>query len=386
MGQVKTGSDLVRIEMTDDDISQGVSYGIISRAWTYDRMGAQARGDFGKAIFRIAVGKAVQAAIERYLSEMGIAVERDTTDYRTSDYWDIATRTGKSIDVKAFQFFSDFRVPGRSPLNPALLVESTLGESWSSFFPMLIPQDQFDGKMKDFYIFAALSAPGSKRCPNTHENPRGLIALPYSQDEQTNSRFQSVHFASFAERRIRAGKTFEIALTRRALHPEPFNITIGYANSTGEAKYQSFALQNGETVTLANTTALHYLKWERRRCPPHNMGTLLEATFTGVDTLGPLKWVINNSSFEDVWIYPNALWCIGWISKEAFSATRRRYPTYGPSDNTNKKLGNQGGILHRGGFVYFYPPGFRGGTKDENYYVLPQDLNTINTLPAYLTE
>jgi len=383
MAQVKHANDLIKIEMTDQDIYLGISYGIISRAWTYDRMGAQARGDFGKAIFRIAVGKAVQAAVERYLSGLGVVFKRDTTDYRAPDYWDIGSPTGKSADIKSFQLFSDYRVPGRPALAPSLIASSTLGESWQSFYPMLIPQDQFDRQAKDYYIFAILSAPMSKRCPYTHNAPRGLVALPYSQDARTNGRFQSVHFARFAERRIRSGQTFEVLVTSKAPYSEPINIALGYADAAGEAKYQRFFLNRGETGTVQGVTALHYLKWENRRCPPSG-SVLLEVTFNGVDNLGPLTWEVSNTSFEDIWIYPNELWCIGWISKEAFSAHRQKYPTYGPSGNVNRSLGSGGGILHDSSFCYYYPPVPGGGTKNENYYVLPQDLNTMDTLPAYL--
>jgi hypothetical protein len=383
VAQVKHPEDLVKIEMTDRDINLGISYGIISRAWTYDRMGAQARGDFGKAIFRIAVGKAVQAAVERYLSGLGMVFKRDTTNYRTTDYWDIGSSTGKSVDIKSFQFFSDYPVPGRTPLDPSHIVSSTLGESWQSFYPMLIPQDQFDRQAKDYYVFAILSAPMSKRCPYTHNTPRGLVALPYSQDERMNRRFQMVHFARFAERRIRSGQTFEVLVTSKAPYSDPINIVLGYAEATGETKYQRLNLNRGETGTVQGVTALHYLKWEKRRCPPSG-STLLEVTFNGVDNIGSLTWEVSNTSFEDIWIYPNELWCIGWINKEAFSAQRQKHPTYGPSGNVNRSLGSGGGILHNRSFCYFYPPVPRGGTKNENYYVLPLDLNTMNTLPAYL--
>jgi hypothetical protein len=383
MAQLTDASDLVPIEVTDQDIYPGISYGIISRAWTYDRMGAQTRGDFGKAIFRIAVGKAVQAALERYVSGLGIAFKRDTTDYRKPDYWDIETSTGKSVDIKAFQVFSDYKVAGRPSLDPSRIVSSTLGESWSSFYPMLIPRDQFERRGKDYYIFAILSAPMSKRCPYTHDAPRGLIALPHSTDSATNKRFQFVHFASFAEHRIRSGKSFDIHVTCTTPFPDVLRFTLGYADAIGTARNQQILLKFGENSTISQVTALHYLQWSRRQCPS-SVEPLLDITFNGVDDLGALRWEVYNTSFEDVWIYPNALWCLGWISKDAFAEARQKYPTYKPAGAINSRVGDANGILYDGSFCYFYPPVLRGGTKNENYYVLPQDLNTMDTLPTHM--
>lgn len=94
MTSLSSGDDIWLTSLDDEDVEIGLDYSIISRAYTYDRMGAQSRGNFGKAIFRIALGRAVQYRLERLLEERGVQAERDTTDYKEGDYWDIRSQRG----------------------------------------------------------------------------------------------------------------------------------------------------------------------------------------------------------------------------------------------------------------------------------------------------
>jgi len=240
MKKVSAPDDIWLIDLDAEDVQAGIDYGIISRAWTYDRMGAQIRGNFGKAIFRIAIGRAAQHALEKtLLQKYRFRVERDAHDYKEEDYWDIKSKDGGKIDVKGFHVFADYSAPGRGSLSKEAIVNSTGGEQWSTFFPMLIPRDQFESETKDYYVFSIIRGPSSKRYPYTRPGAKFLIALPFSQDKEVNARYQTVHRRKFANERLKAGETFGLQITKigqNSLVPAKTKLTIGYGDSNGRAR------------------------------------------------------------------------------------------------------------------------------------------------------
>ena len=381
MKRIREPDQIWCVTLLGQDIQAGIDYGIISRAWTYDRMGAQAKGDFGKAIFRIAVGRAIQAAFEQILRGKNIIFVRDTTDYKEEDYWDMTLKNDKSVDIKSFHVFTDYVVPEREEISKELIFSSTLGDRWNTFFPMLIPQDQFDGAVKDYYIFAILAAPSSKRFPNTRPKPQFLISLPYSKDKEVNVRYRNIHRAKPARLRVEEKKTFSILLDRdgqNTLFGEPIKLTIGYGDIYGDSKKATISLRARDSKRLDGLTSFHYLKAHHSCMTSSTREKIVTITFPDVDDEGDLVWEVYNHSFEDIWIYDSRVFFVGWISKEAFAKARDRLPAYGPNEeysgNTDHWEKDAVGLLSRKSFCYFYPPVFRGGTQNPNYYCLPKDL------------
>ena len=88
--------------------------------------------------------------------------------------------------------------------------------------------------------------------------------------------------------------------------------------------------------------------------------------------------------FEDIWIYDSRVFFVGWISKEDFAKARDRYPAYGPNKgytgNTSHRDKAAVGLMSRKSFCYFYPPVFRGGTQNPNYYCLAKDLYPMDEI------
>lgn len=135
MSRLRVPKDIWTFDLKDEDVQAGINYGIISHAWTYDRMNAQISGNLPKAIFRIAGGVAVQHAIKRVIFEkFGVKFERDFHDYKEEDYWDMRTRNGKIIDVKSYHRFTDYDGDIRTPLSAGAIVNSSTGENWKTFF------------------------------------------------------------------------------------------------------------------------------------------------------------------------------------------------------------------------------------------------------------
>lgn len=391
MRKVSTPGDIWKINLDADDVQAGIDYGIISRAWTYDRMGAQFKGNFGKAIFRIAIGRAAQHALERMLLEKyRFHVERDAHDYKQEDYWDIRAKDGKKIDVKGFHVFTDYNAPGRGPLSADAIVNSTGGEHWSTFFPTLIPRDQFESETKDYYIFSIILGPSSKRYPYTRPEAKFLIALPFSQDKEVNARYQTVHRRKFANERLQTGETFGFEITKvgqNSLLPAKTKVTIGYGDSNGRARSKDMSLSIRKPESILGLTSFHYLRL-------HNLMTgsplekVFEVTFHDADKYGDISWAVHLGSFEDIWIYDAQAYFVGWIPKEDFESTYQKYKAFGPSadysGNANHRDPKARGLLSRRSFCYFYPPVFRGGTQNPNYYCLPKDLFTMSSLVEIL--
>jgi len=387
MRKVSKPSDIWRIALNADDVQAGIDYGIISRAWTFDRMGAQFKGNFGKAIFRIAVGRAAQHAMERILLEKyQYCVERNAHDYKEEDYWDIKAKDGKKIDLKSFHVFTDYDAPGRGPLSEDLIINSTGAEHWATFFPMLIPRDQFESETKDYYIFAIIVAPSSKRYPHTRRGAKFLLALPFSEDKEVNARYQTVHRRKYANERVRTGKTFTLEITKigqNCLVPAKTKVTIGYGDSKGQAHQKNLSLAMRKTESITDLTSFHYLRL-------HNAITaqptekIFEVIFHDADEYGDIRWEVPSVSFEDIWIYDAQAYFVGWISKEDFEAAYKRYKAFGPSPDYSKNANHRDpkarGLLSRKSFCHFYPPVFRGGTQSANYYCLPKDLFTMSSL------
>lgn len=392
MGNLRKTSDIWQIMLESQDIQKGIDYGIISRAWTYDRMGAQAKGNFGKAIFRISVGRAIQNALERKLGKFGVVFERDTTDYKEEDYWDIRTQDGKSVDLKSFHVFTDYEVKGRGPLSSGNILQSSAGDNWANFFPMLIPVDQFNAEPKDYYIFAILAAPQSKRIPNVRLDARYLISLPFSKDKYLNEGYHRLHRRKYADQRVEQDHTFSLDISLVAFFPRKRSVTIGYGDNKGNACRKELALFFGKTKTLNGLTALHFLRLhgtaEENLILSRKEVEIFRIVFKNVEEYGDMEWRVLSTSFEDIWIYEGKVYFIGWIAKEDFEEARKRYNAFGPRKDYKGNAGywdkNEQGLLSIRSFCYFYPPVFWGGTKNPNYYCLPIDLQTMDTLVAVL--
>jgi len=390
--RLSTTADIWKRPLEDVDIQRGIDYGIISRAWTYDRMGAQARGDLTKAAFRPAVGVAVQHAFERVMKDKyNIRFIRDTHDFKEEDYWDISSKSGKKVDVKSFHVFTDYADVGRPELSKSLIINSSTGQKWSTFFPMLIPRDQFESEEpKDYYVFAILLARSSKPFPAYINSAKYLVAIPFSNDRDMNLRYQRIHRRRYADQRMRSGLTFSLNVKRvgqAPIVPRPSVITIGYGDKEGKAVRHKFRLQVGQRETICGLTAFHFLRIHETPREEQD-ARILELTFRDVDEEGDIIWHVSWDSFRDIWIHDAMVYFIGWISRNDFDEIRQTRKAYGPrSDwqgNTDHDDPAARGLLSRRVFCYYYPPTFRGGLQTHNYYCLPRDLNRMSSLPELL--
>ena len=384
--------------LNDIDVRKGIGYGIISHAHTYDRMGAQARGDMGRAIFRIVAGKAVQNAFERHVEQsLHCTLERDTHDYKTEDYWDVRFN-GLTIDVKSNDVFNDMLRPPRQPIRPSMVLNSSLGDKWETFFPMLIPQDQFKSDPKDIYVFGISTTFSSQSFPKSRARPRCLITTAASKDPPTNQVLRTVRRAKLVRERIRSRKTFGLVLSRigqnSVTHSKAL-VAIGFADEKGKARRAITRLNVGQSVRIKRLTAFHYLRVPSLRPTDDPEDPIFKVVFKDVDDVGDINWKVPPRAFTDIWMYDPKVLLVGWIRREEFEEARKKYPAFGPSSdylsNGPHRDTEARGVLSMRGFCYYYPPYclsnsgrvtpyFRAGTKNHNYYCLPKDLNPMSSL------
>ena len=390
LSKVNNSKYVWQLDLKNEHIQSGIDYGIISHAWTYDRMNSQHSGNFGKTIFRISVGVTVQKAIESELfKRFGTKFERDSHDYKQEDYWDMLTNRGRIIDVKSYHCFTDSSSKERKPLSCESIVESTTGESWSTFFPMLIPRDQFTDS-KHYYIFAILYAPSPKRFPFTCSNAKFLVAIPSSKEKEINRMLQGARARKATKSRIESGRTFSIQINRLrypTLIDDQADLTIGYSNRKGSSKSKKIRLRIGDKVEINGLTSFHFLRLHDPTVFRKNT-KLFEITFKNFDEETDVLWEVFSESFTDIWIYSGKVYCIGWISKSDFEESKNLYSSFAANSNWsgngphNDKTAR--GLLSRKSFCYYYPPVYAGGTQAHNYYCLPKDLNIMDDIVEIL--
>jgi hypothetical protein len=391
MQNVKAPQDIWRLPLKDDDVQLGIDYACISLWFTYDRMGLQAMGKLGNAMSKIAVGRAVQSALEGELARRGAQFVRDATDYKEEDYWDITTKKGESVDIKSFHVFPDYPGIVREPLTPELIMNSSLGDQWNSFFPMLIPQDQFDDG-KDYYVFALLRAPQPKRCPGAGTAARFLVASAFSKDGELNEVYKLVQKQKHARERMKSGETFDLSVSLvDSLFEQNVEITMGYGDKEGKAVSKQFTLSGRKEGRISGLTAFHYVRLHSG-CPGRRKANkpeaVLRVTFTNVGDQDPIEWIVMDEAFINAWISGGEVYFVGWIGKKEFQEAIRQYPAYAPNGkyngNTLDHDKTKRGSMTKASFCYFYPPTFRGGTKNFNYYCLAKDLWRMDDLPNLL--
>jgi len=168
MDHVATPEQLVALELNEDDVRGGIEYGIISWGHTYDRMRWK---NVPTSINRIAVGRAAESCLARWLRNRNVISEVDRTHFTQTDRSDFKLDQAGHVDVKTVHVYTNFVNPDRPAFDPAAVAHAESWDNWRGFFPMLIPKDQWTRIPKDAYCFAILFS-------NSPLRPRHLIFLP----------------------------------------------------------------------------------------------------------------------------------------------------------------------------------------------------------------
>ena len=138
------------INITDEDVKAARGYAGQSLGYTVDRMRYGEERDANRLRFnRIFLGKVVEFAVQRHLQEdheLRLETDPVATPYDEPDRADwllrLPGRGAHRIDMKSFHVFPQYQGQVRS-------CEVVAQNGWA-----LVPKDQFDGHLKDIYVFA----------------------------------------------------------------------------------------------------------------------------------------------------------------------------------------------------------------------------------------
>ena len=418
------------VTATNDELRMGAEYAEVTLPWTFNRMmlttgssGQQERG------LNIAKGIVAQKIMVRALQNKGLPIGEQIKSHRDEDLFDLTIPVyGSKVkcDLKSVNYYSDYAPMGREALTPQLVMENGdyPGPEWHKFFPMLIPHTQIN-QDKEAYCFAIADSIDPRKHPLKGREEFHLVAFPYG-----------MHLPFFTSKRLceareRANEGFYITVEYQpaglfTTQQIEFELIGEWG---GEINRVSLTLTEGNTIDVIEPfSCLSSFKIPRESFEVftgHIKITvtrndfnepLLNSTRRNVNVPPEEEFYIRAGDFCNLYLpEPYVLHILGWIEKEDFLERYSHYPSWvWPNDkmdsqsnqawtqiterdrNLRDKLGQNyvdesgkttvKGLMKttgRGGGAccYVFPNVFgRGGVKETNLYVLPQDLKPMDTL------
>lgn len=387
-------------DIDQDDIWKGVHYAKKSLPWTFNRMGVQ-EGDWTwyYRMMKIVVGVAVQETLIRELQQREIEIEKDWTNYRTKDAFDLTSLDGRKIDVKSFNLYSDYSVKLRPNFCLDYLIQNSSypGPEWSRFFPCLVPQDQ--AGRDDVYVFAIVESPNytSKARRIGGRVNQFMIASPAA----AWGNFLNHKNIIKAREDSKMGLDLEFELRDHcSLFKSPLTFYLGLQYD-GKFDEIDMEINTGDVISVEGVSGLSYIRIREEdfdsftgQLAVRFTNHLDEPVFTGasmrdLNVAPENEWVVDKTMFGDLFLpSPHRIYMLGWISIDEFSRIRREYPAYAhPLQNKQENQladSQERGIMLTRSCCYIYPNMFKGGLRNKNYYVLPRDLNIMDELPSVL--
>ena len=385
------------VEVSDSDVTKGVDYASKSLPWTFNRMGVVGPWTWYYRIMKIVVGVTVQELLLKLLRAQGMRIAKEWKDYRKEDTFDLRSRKGNKIDVKSLNHFVEFDGDIRPHFTLDYLIDNKgySGARWKRFFPCLVPNDQLN--REDVFVFAILS---SRNYNSLRMGERGKNFVISSPSEGWMN-FLNNKKMTLARENEEKGLDLSISMEQfTSLDQELPQFLIGYEKQ-GKFFEEPMKLSDTRDFELENVSALSYIR-AARETDAYFAGTLSVAikNHLKVPVLSGAKkanlnvqpgkaWKVNSEMFADLYLpRPLDLYYLGWISVDEFRETRKDYPSYAYPDDKKNDQENQEGRTTEGGVLfthtccYIYPNTFGGGLKNQNYYVLPKDLNIMNEFTA----
>lgn len=429
MTMLSKASQIWKVSPSPEDFEAAAAYASVTLPWTFNRlMYTSTSNSLCTRALNIAKGVVAQKALLREFTKRGISAREEVKSYRSDDRYDFLVQINgaeKKLDVKSINYYTDYEQLGRQPLSRELIVANAgyPGPEWSHFFPMLMAHTQI-AQPKEIYCFAIASSIDFRRKILTNRSGYAITAFPYG----AYSAFLSNKKLILAREEARKGVFIKCEYKTNSLYGnDNLALTIlGEWNGTFKKKVvtlqpDSLIAESGPFSGVASfqlepqgydlirshgrleisvsrndfVTSVRNSKKENVNIPP----------------VGPL--VISSGDFCNL-IFPSdyTLYFMGWIAKEDYLKSCRKYPAWvWPKDSVNKLInqpwqltGNDRKTLEGKGFddcitgkpprleagwmkasqgggacCYVYPNMHGGGLRETNLYVLPQDLETMDT-------
>lgn len=431
MRRLSKASDIWVLKPDSSDREAGAHYASLTLGWTFNRMmfNLGSSGQKSRAL-NIAKGIVSQEVLRRAFRNKGITAPVQNKSHRDEDLFDFRFAIeGKSLnlDLKSVNFFSDYAPLGRQPLSSALITQCRAypGPDWRTFFPMLVPHTQIN-QSKDMYCFAVASSIDFRQCIDTNRDGYALTAFPYGEAVP----FFSNRRLCLAREAASEGFYLSIEYTDDSLlESGPITLTV-VGEWNAKVKEERVSLKRGQkSEEVGPFSCVACFQVDRKDfgsfvgqisieatrndfCSP-----VLNAQRKDTNKLPETPIVLTTRDFCNL-ILPSdyTLYFIGWIFKKDFLERCRKYKAWvWPKDSISKyenQLWSQvtekdidsltragfGDCIQRnpsginagwmktngrggGACCYAFPNiGMRGGVKETNLYVLPEDLYTMDSL------
>jgi hypothetical protein len=430
MKKLTEASEIVTLPSTADDRRAGALYASRSLPWTFNRMSKdkKAKNQCERAV-NIAKGIVGQEVLFRELQRRKFEVELQRKSHREKDSYDF--RIGidgqkTRFDVKSIAYYSDYADTGRPPFSKQLIIENRdyPGPDWRRFFPMLMAHTQVAQK-KDAYVFAISESIDSRKTVIEGRSDHLIASFPYG-DSLPFFTSQKLGLA-----REKAKRGFHIKLEYQAtglFAKEQIELEVLY-EWAGKTLQDRVSLKVGTQsrlvgpISVLNCISLEKSSYEKFAgkvilwsAKNDFSETVLNSSMENVNEIPAEALIYTPSDFCNLFL-PDAfkLHYIGWIPKEEYLEACKKYPAWvwpidsksrflntpwsevterdkallnrlGASDRiTREPTRINFGLMKTSGFgpgacCYVFPNVFRTGVKETNLFVLPQDLNSMESL------
>lgn len=429
MTYVSSIDDIWELKPTKDDFIAGAEYASITLPWTFDRMmlNTGSRGQQSRSL-NISKGIVVQEILRRELRRKGKNPLMQEKSHRDEDLFDFNVEVEGQLcklDIKSFNYYSDYADVGRSLLSKELIIENSgyYGEDWRRFFPMLVPHTQIL-QPKEAYCFVIASSIDPRQNVDKNRFDHRLTAFPYGELLP----FLSSKRLCLAREEANKGIYIDCKYTTQALFNGPEIKLVVIGEWAGSLQKLEIGIKRNSQVSdigpLSCVSSFQISRDDYERMygsieisiGRNEFGDIvLNASKRNINTLPSSRLTISREDFTNL-ILPTdyKIYVIGWIGKNEFLEKCKNYVGWvWPLDRINKyenqawsqitendiimirRIGFDDCIqtkptLLRAGLMkttgkgngaccYVFPNiGYGGGVKETNLYVLPQDLHIMD--------
>jgi len=427
--KLKTNQDVWVLTPTADDLKAGAYYAAVSLPWTFNRMmlNTSSAGQQHRAL-NIAKGVVGQEMLLRAMTRLGIKAQTQRKSYRDEDLFDFRVAiegTLTKMDLKSINYFTNYAPAGRAQFSTDLLLQYSgyAGSNWRTFFPMLVPHTQIE-QSKEAYCFAIASSIDLRKDIATNRVAYALTAFPYAEYLP----FLSSKKLCLMREEAKKGFSLELQYETDSILASEITLSV-VGEWAGKLSLQSVKLKPGVAKRAGPFSCISSFQIDKDSYDQFYGAVeiavkknefsrlVLNSQKRNINDIQKETFVLTPADFCNLFLPTDyTLYVIGWTRKDEFLQACRQYTGWvWPLDKVDKyknqpwsqiteddrhrfeatgfaasiqdkprllkagwlKTTGKGG----GACCYVFPNiGANGGVKETNLYVLPQDLNTMDSL------
>jgi len=429
---VSKADDIWILKPTKKDLEIGAYYASVSLPWTFNRMSLDdTAASQNRRALNISKGILCQELLSRALGNNGVKAITQRKSHRDDDLFDFKVEINGSesnLDVKSFNYYSNYQNDVREALNSKLLVKYSgyPGPDWATFFPMLVPKTQVKQE-KEAYCFGFGSSIDFRKDISSDRDGYVIASFPYGplkpfltssmlclkREEASKGIYLRIRYDSSGtiipsddlRLSVRGEWNNEVRTVKTLLKPNSMALEVGPFSVV-----DSFIIEREDFDGFFGKIIIDISRNELS-------SPVLSSARRNLNVIPEGNISLTKSEFCNL-ILPRSyqIYFVGWLTKVEFLKACRKYPAWiWPNDRVNM-YANQpwsqiterdladlesagfskdvGGTPKRinagwmkttgyggGACCYVYPNNARpSGIRETNLYVLPQDLNPMSEL------